>query len=213
MAQNWVLRIGAGLALAGLLLAAGCTKKQDKTAGTENKPPQGSSAATPGGGPPSAPSAANDRTPVDEGELKGGENVEGAPALMSEDAFLAEYKKLPGVFVRPSGVMYRIIESGPGSGKSPKQTDKVRVAYKGSLMDGSVFDQTTQGQTSSFSLGDTIVGWQEALPLMKVGDAWEIVIPSALAYGDKGASANGQQVIPPNTPLVFDIKLFEVGVK
>jgi FKBP-type peptidyl-prolyl cis-trans isomerase len=210
MAQNWVLSIGAGLALAGLLLGAGCTKKQDKTAGTQNKPPEASSAATPSGG---QPSAANDRTPMDEGELKGGENVEGAPALMSEDAFLAEYKKLPGVYVRPSGVMYRIIASGPGGGKSPTPADKVRVAYKGSLMDGSIFDQTAQGETSSFSLGDTIVGWRESLPLMKVGDEWEIVIPSALAYGDKGASANGQQVIPPNTPLVFDIKLLEVGTK
>ncbi|MFO1187281.1 MAG: FKBP-type peptidyl-prolyl cis-trans isomerase [Alphaproteobacteria bacterium] len=118
--------------------------------------------------------------------------------------------KLPGVYVRPSGIMYRIIEAGPAGGKSPKVSDKIRVAYKGALMDGTVFDQNP---SASFTLQDTIAGWQEAVPMMRVGDAWEIVIPSALAYGDKGVSANGQQVIPPNTPLVFDIKLMEVGAK
>lgn len=202
MAQNKFVWLIAGLAVSGLVLA-GCSKKTEK--GAETKP-AGTETAT---NPPATPSAANDRS-ADEGELKGGENVEGAPAMMSEDAFLAEYKKLPGVYVRPSGIMYRIIEAGAAGGKSPKVSDKIRVAYKGALMDGTVFDQNP---SASFTLADTIAGWQEAVPMMKVGDAWEIVIPSALAYGDKGVSANGQQVIPPNTPLVFDIKLMEVGAK
>lgn len=205
MTQHWILRAGAGLAIVGLLVVAGCHKKAVKTAGAETAPSSTSTPTT------SGPSAANDRTPTDEGELKGGENVEGAPAMMSEEAFLAEYKKLAGVTVRPSGLMYRVIAPGPAGGKSPKVTDKVTVAYKGSLMDGTVFDETPQGQSASFGLSDTIPGWQEAVPLMKIGDAWEIVIPSALAYGEKGASSDGKQVIPPNTPLVFDIKLISVG--
>jgi len=205
MTQNWVFRVGAGLAVASLLIVAGCHKKSEKPASGETPP--ASSSSTP---PSSGPSAANDRTPSDEGDLKGGDNVDGAPATMSEDAFLAEYKKLAGVIVRPSGLMYRVIASGPAGGKSPKITDKVTVAYKGSLMDGTVFDETPQGQNATFGLSDAIPGWQEALPLMKVGDAWEIVVPSALAYGEKGAKQGDQQVIPPNTPLVFDIKLMNV---
>lgn len=199
MAQNRFLWVIAGLAVSGLVLA-GCGKKTEK--GADAKTPAGTETAA-------KPSAANDR-PGDEGELKGGENVDGAPAMISEEAFLAEYKKVPGVYVRPSGIMYRIIESGPAGGKSPKVTDKIRVAYQGALMDGTVFDQNP---SASFTLADTIAGWQEAVPMMKVGDAWEVVIPSALAYGDKGVQANGQQVIPPNTPLIFSIKLMEVGAK
>jgi FKBP-type peptidyl-prolyl cis-trans isomerase len=211
MAQHRNLWIGAGLALAVLLVVSSCQKKKDATPPAGSQPNQTTSAAPPPAAtPPSgSPTTANDRTATDEGELKGGENVEGAPAIMSEDAFLAEYKKLEGVKVRPSGLLYRIIESGPANGKIPKVTDKIRVAYKGSLMDGKVFDQTPAGQSSTFALSDTIQGWQEALPLMHVGDAWEIVVPSTMAYGDKGAAG----VIPPNSPLVFDIKLFEIVSK
>jgi FKBP-type peptidyl-prolyl cis-trans isomerase len=204
MLKHWIARVGVSVAIASLLAVAGCHKKQDQTASA----PSASTSGAPSSSSSQGPSAANNRTPSDEGDLKGGENVEGAPATMSEDAFLAEYKKLAGVTVRPSGLMYRVIQSGPAGGKSPKVSDKVTVAYKGSLMDGTVFDQN---QNMTFTISDTISGWQEALPLMKVGDAWEIVVPSAMAYGDKGAKdANGAVVIPPNAPLVFDIKLMDV---
>ncbi len=201
MLNHWMARVGMGLAVASLLVVAGCHKKQDQTASAS---PSGASAPSSSS---QNPSAANDRS-GNEGDLKGGENVEGAPATMSEDGFLAEYKKLAGVTVRPSGLMYRVIQAGPGTGKAPAAGSKVTVAYKGSLMDGTVFDQN---QNLALSLSDTIAGWQEALPLMKVGDAWEIVVPSAMAYGDKGAKdANGAVVIPPNAPLIFDIKLLDV---
>lgn len=198
MTMTRVLHTAAALALAGLALTA-CHKREQ--AGTA---PGASSTTAPGG-----PSAANDRAGND-GDLQGGETMEGGPAMISEDAFLAQYRQLAGVTVTQSGLMYRVIENGPAGGKSPTVTDKVTVQYKGAFMDGSLFDQSAN---ASFTLSDTIEGWRQALPLMKVGDRWEIVIPSALAYGEKGAKdpQTGQQVVPPNSPLIFEIKLLGVG--
>ena len=98
--------------------------------------------------------------------------------------------------VLDDGLMY-LVESS-GSGRSPKPSDTVRVMYKGMLMDGSVFDETKTGETSVIDLSGAIAGLREALPLMKEGDKWDIVIPSALAYGEAGEGS-----IPPNMPLAL----------
>jgi FKBP-type peptidyl-prolyl cis-trans isomerase len=123
----------------------------------------------------------------------------------SNTKFLADYKAKPGVVVRPSGLEYRVLKSG--TGESVKSgDDMVTVTYKGSLINGKVFDQTGPGETATFPAGMLIPGWVEALSLMKEGDAWEIVIPSNLGYGEQGAGGD----IPPNQTLVFQMELLRV---
>jgi FKBP-type peptidyl-prolyl cis-trans isomerase len=124
----------------------------------------------------------------------------------SNQKFLADNKAKPGVKTQPSGLQYRVIKGGTGA--SPQSgEDMVTVTYKGSLIDGKVFDQTEPGKTATFPAGQLIAGWVEALSLMKEGDEWELVIPSELGYGAAGA---GQGVIPPNQTLVFDMQLLKV---
>lgn len=119
--------------------------------------------------------------------------------------FLADNGAKEGVITRPSGLQYRVITAGSGKGVT-SGSDMVTVTYKGALITGKVFDQTAPGQTATFPAGRLIPGWVEALSLMKEGDEWQIVIPSELGYGARGAGAD----IPPNQTLVFDMKL--VGV-
>jgi FKBP-type peptidyl-prolyl cis-trans isomerase FklB len=123
----------------------------------------------------------------------------------ANQAYLAVSAAKQGVVTRPSGLQYRVIKTG--SGKTPKTSDMVQVTYKGWLIDGTVFDQTKPGQPAEFPAGHLIPGWVEALTLMKEGDEWELVIPSNLAYGERGA---GDGLIPANQTLVFDMTLLKV---
>jgi FKBP-type peptidyl-prolyl cis-trans isomerase FklB len=124
----------------------------------------------------------------------------------SNEKYLTDNAAKPGVTSLPSGLQYRVIKQG--SGKSPAGAeDMVTVTYKGTLIDGRIFDQTPPGQTATFPAGHLIAGWVEALSLMKEGDEWELVIPSALGYGPEGAGTD----IPPNSTLVFDLALISVG--
>jgi FKBP-type peptidyl-prolyl cis-trans isomerase len=124
----------------------------------------------------------------------------------SNHKFLADNAATHGVVVRPSGLQYRVISSGHGKTATSGE-DVVTVTYKGSLINGTVFDQTQPGKTASFPAGHLIRGWVEALSLMKEGDEWELVIPAELGYGAQGAGG----VIPPNQTLVFDMKLISVA--
>ena len=119
-------------------------------------------------------------------------------------AFLAANATKPGVVTRPSGLQYRIIRNG--FGKRPGALDSVDAYYKGSLINGTVFDQTEPGLPANFVVNKLIPGWTEALEIMKEGDHWELVIPAALAYGSRGAGG----VIPPDQTLVFDLELVKV---
>lgn len=133
--------------------------------------------------------------------------LQAADSSLSEQAnaaFLAVNAKKPGVVVEPSGLQHRAIHSGYG--KRPKATDLVTVSYKGTLINGKVFDATEPGMPAQFTANKLIPGWTEALQLMREGDEWEIVIPSNLAYGSRGAGG----VIPPNQTLVFDLTLISV---
>ena len=124
----------------------------------------------------------------------------------SNKKFLADNAAKSGVIVRPSGLQYRVIHAG--TGKPVKSAgDTVTVTYRGALITGKVFDQTQPGATATFQAGRLIPGWVEALSQMKEGDEWELVIPSGLAYGARGAS----DVIPPNQTLVFDMTLISVA--
>ena len=120
--------------------------------------------------------------------------------------FLAANKKKEGVKTTASGLQYRVLKSGKG--KSPKASDTVLANYKGTFIDGKEFDSSAKhgDGPAEFPVNRVIKGWTEALQLMKVGDKWELVIPSDLAYGPKG-----DRGIPPNSTLVFEIEL--VGIK
>jgi FKBP-type peptidyl-prolyl cis-trans isomerase FklB len=112
-----------------------------------------------------------------------------------------------GVVTTASGLRYRVLASGPASGRSPTLSDTVMVHYHGSLTDGTVFDSSLQrGQPATFGVGQVIPGWTEALQLMKPGDKWLISIPSQLAYGSRAVGAK----IPPNSDLIFQVELLSV---
>lgn len=121
------------------------------------------------------------------------------------DAYLAENAEQEGVTVTDSGLQYRELASGDGA--TPEADDTVEVHYEGTLIDGTVFDSSYErGEPVSFQVGQVIEGWQEALQLMSVGDTWEIVIPSELAYG-----AQGQGPIGPHETLIFEVELLDVA--
>ena len=144
-------------------------------------------------------------TPTETPAATGGQP--GATADMSAEGnqkYLEENKAKPGVTTTSSGLQYRVIKAGTGA--SPTVNDMVSVTYKGQLIDGTVFDETPPGQAATFPTGALIPGWVEALQLMKEGDEWEIVIPSELGYGERGAG----NVIPPNQTLVFNMALLSV---
>ena len=104
-----------------------------------------------------------------------------------------------------SGLQYEVVTEGTGA--SPKTSDKVKVHYKGSLIDGTEFDSSyARGQPVEFPLGNVIPGWTEGLQLMKVGGKSKLYIPSQLAYGERGAGAK----IGPNETLVFEVELLNV---
>lgn len=132
-----------------------------------------------------------------------GEALAGDISPQANREYLAANAKKPGVIVRPSGLQYRVIKSG--SGQTPTADDMVTVTYKGSLVDGYVFEDTKPGETKNLPAGKVIPGWVEALSLMKEGDEWELVIPSELAYG-----ASRTDAIPSNQVLTFDMALIAV---
>jgi FKBP-type peptidyl-prolyl cis-trans isomerase FklB len=128
-----------------------------------------------------------------------------AENLKAAEAFLAENAAKEGVTTVPSGLQYKVLTSG--SGKSPKESDRVTVHYRGRLIDGTEFDSSySRGEPTSFGVNQVIPGWTEALQLMKEGDKWELYIPPNLAYGERGAGAR----IPPNSALIFEVELISV---
>jgi FKBP-type peptidyl-prolyl cis-trans isomerase FklB len=122
------------------------------------------------------------------------------------DKFLADNKSKTGIKVLPSGVQYRVIEEGTGT-QHPTVNSEVTVHYRGSLMNGLEFDSSfARGEPVHFKVGDVIKGWQDVLPLMRVGDHWQIFVPAALAYGERGQPPR----IGPNEALVFELKLIAI---
>lgn len=121
------------------------------------------------------------------------------------DAFMASYKKKPGVNSLSNGILYRVLKEGKGQKPTAEQT--VKVHYRGTFIDGKEFDSSyKRGQPVEFPLNGVIRGWSEALQHMPVGSKWEIVIPPDLAYGENGAGS----VIPPGATLVFEVELLEI---
>ena len=126
-------------------------------------------------------------------------------AKAAGEAFLAENAKREGVKVTESGLQYEVIEATIG--QKPKATDKVRVHYEGTLIDGTVFDSSyKRGESITFGLNQVIKGWTEGLQLMSIGSKYKLYIPYQLAYGERGAGAN----IPPYAALIFTVELLGI---
>jgi FKBP-type peptidyl-prolyl cis-trans isomerase len=130
---------------------------------------------------------------------------EASLSSQANSAFLDANVRKPGVNALP-GIQYHVIKTGKGA--QPDGRDCATVNYKGSLINGKVFDATKPGEPATFPVGRLIAGWTEALQLMHEGDEWELVIPSGLAYGKRGA---GNGVIPPDQTLIFDVALLKVS--
>ena len=121
------------------------------------------------------------------------------------EKFLAENKNNDGVIALASGLQYKIIKNSIG--KKPTANSRVVVHYRGTLIDGTEFDSSyARGEPIELNLNQVIKGWQEALQLMAIGSKWQIVIPSELAYGKRGAG----RIIGPNATLIFDIELLSI---
>jgi FKBP-type peptidyl-prolyl cis-trans isomerase len=131
--------------------------------------------------------------------------VKSKEAKAKGEKFLTENKSKPGVKTTASGLQYKVEKEG--AGPSPTETSTVKVHYKGTLIDGKVFDSSyDRGEPIEFPLNGVIKGWTEGLQLMKPGGKCTFYIPSDLAYGDRGA---GQDIGPGET-LIFEVELLEV---
>ncbi|MBX2825189.1 MAG: FKBP-type peptidyl-prolyl cis-trans isomerase [Gammaproteobacteria bacterium] len=121
------------------------------------------------------------------------------------EAYLAENAKRDGVTVTESGLQWEVLQEAEGD--KPTADDTVSVHYVGTLIDGSEFDSSiARGQPTSFPVKGVIPGWTEGLQLMNVGSKYRFVIPSDLAYGQRGAG----QAIGPGETLVFEVELLEI---
>lgn len=134
--------------------------------------------------------------------------AEGEANKKEGDAFLAANKAKEGVVTLPSGLQYKILT--PGTGPKPTATDSVICNYRGTLIDGKEFDSSyKRGQPATFPVSGVIKGWTEALQLMPVGSKWQLVVPSDLAYGERGQGPD----IAPNATLIFEVELLSIKSK
>lgn len=122
------------------------------------------------------------------------------------EALLAANAKQKGVFTTPSGLQYMVLRQG--NGPRPKPGDRVRVNYRGTLADGTVFDDSYErGQPAEFRLDQVIPGWTEGVGMMPVGGKYRFWIPGKLGYGERGTPGGP---IGPNAVLLFDVELLDI---
>ncbi len=133
-------------------------------------------------------------------------SAQAAPNRAQGDAFLANNRQAAGVKETASGLQYKVVKEGKG--KKPSATSMVKVHYKGTLLDGTVFDSSyDRGEPAVFGLDQVIPGWTEGLQLMTPGSNYILYIPTDLAYGDN-VDPNGP--IPAGSTLIFEVELLEV---
>ena len=129
----------------------------------------------------------------------------GQDAKAEGEKFLKEKSKEKGVITLESGLMYKVITEG--TGKTPTLTQKTKMHYHGTSIDGKVFDSSIdRGTPLSFAPNQVIKGWTEAMQLMKEGGIWEVYVPYQLGYGARGAGG----VIKPYQALVFRMEMIKV---
>lgn len=131
-------------------------------------------------------------------------NVEAEKNIETGKKFLAENRNSKSVHETPSGLQYKVLEQGKGN--KPKPTDRIKFHYKGSLLDGTVFDSSyDRGQPLSGEVSRFIAGWVEGIQLMPEGSKYIFYIPSQLGYGNQQAGK-----IPPGSLLIFEVELLEI---
>ncbi|MCW8885622.1 MAG: FKBP-type peptidyl-prolyl cis-trans isomerase [Motiliproteus sp.] len=125
--------------------------------------------------------------------------------LKAGQEFLTQNSGKAGVLSTETGLQYKILKAGDG--RQPQATDRVRVHYRGTLLDGTQFDSSyDRGEAAVFPVNRLIPGWTEALQLMKEGGHWQLFVPSNLAYGKKSPST----AIPPSSTLIFELELIAI---
>jgi FKBP-type peptidyl-prolyl cis-trans isomerase FklB len=127
-----------------------------------------------------------------------------AKSLAEAKAFLEKNQSQDGVATLPSGLEYKVVKEGQG--QSPTQGDRVTVHYRGTLLDGTEFDNShARGEPATIPVGAVIRGWTEALKIMKPGSTWRLFVPPNLGYGERPFGR-----IPANSLLIFDLELISV---
>lgn len=141
-------------------------------------------------------------------KMQAKQKVAGDKNKAEGEAFMAANKSKEGVKTTASGLQYKVIKSG--TGPKPTADDTVTVHYRGTLTDGTEFDSSySRKEPATFPVKGVIAGWTEILQLMPVGSTWQVVIPSNLAYGERGAGAK----IGPNATLIFEVELLSIKPK
>jgi len=130
--------------------------------------------------------------------------AEGEANAAASEAFLAENAGKEGILVTESGLQYEILRDGEGA--NPTAEDRVRIHYKGTLIDGTEFDSSYDGDPATFGVNGVIAGFGEGLQLMTVGSHYRFFIPSEIGYGANGSGRN----IGPNAALIFEVELLEI---
>ena len=138
-------------------------------------------------------------------EMQARQEAEGAANREEGRAFLAENAEREEVVVTESGLQYEVIEEGDGP--SPEPDDRLRIHYRGTLLDGTEFDSSYErGEPAEFGVSQVIPGFSEGLQLMSVGGHYRLYIPSDLAYGTRGSPP----AIGPDATLIFEVELLEI---
>ncbi len=128
-----------------------------------------------------------------------------AETRVAGEAYLKANADKEGVTVTASGLQYSVITEGDGA--KPTASDEVTVHYRGTLLDGTEFDSSySRGSPTTFTLNQVIPGWTEGVQLMNVGSKYLLVVPSDLAYGERGAGGS----IGPHETLIFEVELIEI---
>ena len=125
---------------------------------------------------------------------------------LREENFLSSHAKQPDVNRLPGGILTRVLQAGSASGTKPIEDDVITMRYRGVLLDGTEFEATDTGGMTTMKLGDLPLGLRMAMHDMTPGSVWDIVVPSALGYGEKGI----QNKIGPNETLRYTVELISV---